>query len=125
MRLHGSLAYDKLSGDLGVREAAGDQPEPLTFARGDLVQLCSELAPHRRFARERLGHGSRDRRIEQRLAAGDDMDRAEELIPSSASPTTSNYSARPKTEAPQPLQAVSDWLASDWPFGSIEYAPRA
>ena len=22
-------------------------------------------------------------------------------------------------------RAVSDWLASDWPFGSVEYAPRA
>ena len=22
-------------------------------------------------------------------------------------------------------QAISDWLASDWPFGSVEYAPRA
>ena len=21
-------------------------------------------------------------------------------------------------------RAVSDWLASDWPFGSVEYAPR-
>ena len=24
-----------------------------------------------------------------------------------------------------PWRAVSDWLASDWPFGSVEYAPRA
>jgi hypothetical protein len=22
-------------------------------------------------------------------------------------------------------RAVTDWLASDWPFGSVEYAPRA
>jgi hypothetical protein len=22
-------------------------------------------------------------------------------------------------------RAVSDWLSSDWPFGSVEYAPRA
>jgi hypothetical protein len=22
-------------------------------------------------------------------------------------------------------RAVSEWLASDWPFGSVEYAPRA
>jgi hypothetical protein len=22
-------------------------------------------------------------------------------------------------------RAVSDWLASDWPFGSVDYAPRA
>jgi hypothetical protein len=22
-------------------------------------------------------------------------------------------------------RAVSDWLTSDWPFGSVEYAPRA
>jgi hypothetical protein len=22
-------------------------------------------------------------------------------------------------------RAVSDWLASDWPFASVEYAPRA
>jgi hypothetical protein len=22
-------------------------------------------------------------------------------------------------------RAVTEWLASDWPFGSVEYAPRA
>ena len=22
-------------------------------------------------------------------------------------------------------RAASEWLASDWPFGSVEYAPRA
>ena len=22
-------------------------------------------------------------------------------------------------------RAVAEWLASDWPFGSVEYAPRA
>jgi RimJ/RimL family protein N-acetyltransferase len=28
-------------------------------------------------------------------------------------------------ELDRPLwRAVSDWLASDWPFGSVEYAPR-
>ena len=31
-----------------------------------------------------------------------------------------------RAELDVPLwRAVSDWLESDWPFGSVEYAPRA
>src|SRR5829696_4179484 len=76
--LHRCLADVELLADLGVGEAAGNQAEDVELTLRQLV----ELSGRRRLwhAGEPLDHAFRDPRREERVAARDDSDRAEELL---------------------------------------------
>src|SRR5918992_2431669 len=77
VRLDGRFADDVLGGDLGVRQAAGDEQERFALACGQLV----EAGRHRRVldGRELLDHPPRDCGGEQRVAGGDRAQPRDEL----------------------------------------------
>src|SRR5829696_3441459 len=50
VRLDGRLAEEELLGDLGVRAAAGEQPQHVDLAGGQLRQLRREAVPRGRAA---------------------------------------------------------------------------
>ena len=64
-----SCEMKSLLGDVGVREAVGEQLEDLALARGEHVALVA--------AGEELRH---QRRVDVRLARGDLLDRAHERL---------------------------------------------
>ena len=74
------LGDDQLGGDLGVREAAGDELEDLELAGGELVEAGRGRAGGRAGARELLDQPAGDRRREQGVAAGHDADAVRELL---------------------------------------------
>src|SRR5918996_124942 len=69
----GRVADVELLADLRVRETARDEAEHVQLAIGQVGQLLRRLSV--RDSRELLDHALRDRRREERLAAGDDPDR--------------------------------------------------
>src|SRR5215467_10732054 len=78
VRLDGRVTDVELLPDLGVRQAAGDQPEHVEFALSQLVESLGrrglrnpgELPDHA------FGYGRR----QQRVSGGDGADRGEELF---------------------------------------------
>ena len=67
--------------DLGVRQAARDQPEHFALARGQIVEPREFRLRLWSAALDELGYdAARDRRREERLAGSDDLDRRDELL---------------------------------------------
>src|SRR5437773_7504972 len=65
--LDGRVADDELARDVGVREAAGDEPEDLELARRQFRKR-RRIRSGRRAARVALDQSARDRWREQRVA---------------------------------------------------------
>src|SRR5438105_14123543 len=78
VRLDGRVADVELSADLGVREAAGDEAKHVELALREIGELSRGLGLGN--AREPLDHAFRDGGGEERISAGDDTDRGEELL---------------------------------------------
>ena len=78
MRLDCRLADVELLADLRVREAARNQTKHVQLALRQLAELLRRLSA--RNARELLDHPLRDRGGQQRVSAGHDPDRLEELL---------------------------------------------
>ena len=69
------------SADLGVREPAREQVEDLLLARSQFLERSRRRGGgDRLLPRELLDHGSRNRRREERFAAGDDPDGGGDLF---------------------------------------------
>src|ERR1700729_1481219 len=79
VRLDCRLADDELGCDLRVRKTAGEQPQHLGLARGELPEHLARLGAGRQRGGEPLEQPARYRRGEQRVAAGDDSDRFDQL----------------------------------------------
>ena len=78
MRLHRVLADDEARGDLGVREALGEEPQHLELARRELGER--RWRGGRRAARELVDQAAGDGRGEERASLGDDLDRGQQPL---------------------------------------------
>ena len=79
VRLDGGVADDEFAGDVGVREAAGDEPQHFELARGQLGERRGLFALGRP-ACVVLDQPARDRGREERVAGGDHADGLSELV---------------------------------------------
>src|SRR5207244_2461108 len=76
----GSVADDEFGGDLGVREAAREPLEHFELAGGQPFELPREIVRPARLPPKFLDHGTRDRWVEERVAACDDAHPREQFL---------------------------------------------